>query len=649
MLLVEKGKPKGSIVVSADASRVERFAAEELQAYIHKVTGARLSIRTDGQAKGGEVFVGKGDRCEGGAAKGMAADSFRIITEDGQLCLLGADDRGTLYGVYTFIEDYLGVSWPHYPEEDEMIPKRQNLRLPKIDRYEEPFLPVRRMVCGVSEPSKISRDAISWMAKNKLNTVYGGSDPKDAEKHVRFITEEAIHKRGLEVCWGGHSFSGWLPPEKYLKRHPEYFALVNGKREPVSICTSNRKVAEEVARNIVAFSRKYPEIQIMGFWPNDDWRWCECEECEKAEPYWASPVNPNPVVGETRMHSGKYIAFANRVAELVTKSRPNLRLETIAYWTTVEPPRDLNKPIHPNLNLCVALIERQYDRALNRPLTEAQLRTTFLDGVHNPWDKNKYSHYPQMLAKWRELVPGPMYFYEYYTASLGCLGCLFPITKSIREDSRFYKAAGMDGFGTQGWLHNWPSYGLSYWFGPRCAWDGKPSHDEILARYCRGYYGSAAEEMKAFFLELADSMSSKRVGLPLRQMVRVFTPAVVAACKGYLEAAKKKARGAKVSARVSHMEVLLRYGELLHRFSELGAAEQRSLKEGKTEDFYRQLGEQMGLQTEVMALLKNKEVFEPFYRDSIHYFFMGVGAFWLQNPWGLYHTLKLLQPLSEKF
>ena len=662
MLLVEKGKAKLPIIISPEASTVERFAAEELQSYLRKISGARLRIATGGEAKEA-VFVGRAEWWrKGRVGKRMAPESLRIVTDNGSLYLLGADDRGTLYSVYTFIEKHLGVRWPSYRSEDEVIPRKQTIRLPRIDRYEQPFFSHRRMICGLGAPSGPVRDALSWMVKNKANIVYDAcSGPEHQDECAGFLVEEAVRKRGMTVVWSQHSFSVWGPQKDVFPQHPEYFALVNGTRNPVTICTSHPKVAEIMANNIIAFSQKFPDIQTIGFWPNDQFFWCECDECQKAEPFWTSPVNPAPLVGDTtRMHTRKYLAFANKVIGLVTKKCPKLRFEIIAYWTTLEPPENLGFPIHPNLNLAVAPIERHYDRPLNKPLTKAELRDTFIEGIHLPWDRNKYVHYPRMLAEWRKIFPGPMYIYEYYTASHGDLGCLFPVTRVIRADSLFYKQLGIDGFGTQGWIGNWPSYGLNYWFSLRCGWDGTSSHDELLTQYCREFYGPAAEPMKKFFLELENSFSSKRVGLWLRQMVRVFTPAVVSACTKDLQEAKAKARDKKVRRRIYQMEVLLKYGDLLYRVTEIGRAAHQALlaavavpaspkDAGKShEEFYRLLHEQMALQLEIMDLLKIEEVFEPGYGASMPYYFYGVGAFWLQNDWGLYHSLKLLQPLTEQ-
>jgi hypothetical protein len=57
---------------------------------------------------------------------------------------------------------------------------------------------------------------------------------------------------GVNCKWYGHTFGALIPPEKYFKHHPEWFALVKGKRRGITdpeglghdsqLCTSNPNV-----------------------------------------------------------------------------------------------------------------------------------------------------------------------------------------------------------------------------------------------------------------------------------------------------------------------------------------------------------------------------------------------------------------------
>lgn len=635
MLLTQAGEAVAKVRVSPQASSVERFAAQELSRYVGKISGARLSV-SERASPGPFVYVGK---AEGAEAKGMAEESFRIVCDHSGLRILGADDRGTLYGVYTFIHDVLGVSWVHFREEEETVPRRETIRVPRLDRYEEPFFSERRMVCGANPRTREGREFIAWAAKNRLNTVFW-----DWQGNVpELMTEEAVRKRGLKVVWGGHNFGSWMPADEYFKAHPEYFALIDNKRQPLSICATNPKVVDLHIRKILDFSAKYPGISIMGFWAYDNPIWCECERCNAAD---LAARDFASFWGKNRLNTYKYLKFANQVISRVAKERPGLRFELIAYGATLEPPPQLDFDIHPNANLMVALIERMYDRPLEHKLT-AQEKEGFVPGLHSREDARKYGSFPTMLRKWRKLAPGPMYFYEYYTASLGCVACLFPMMFTIREDSRFYKKMGAQGFGTQGWLRNWPSYNVSYWYAPQAAWNGEASHEEILSQFCREFFGGAGDAMFRFYRTLEESFSTHRIGLPLRQMVQAFDPETVQACREHLREAKRRAGNTRNKARVEQQEILLEYGDRLFQIAQAGGRANSALAKEDWRGCYRSLSEQLGHQLRVMDLLERDDIFSAWDRERIQHFFAGRGSWWVRNEWGLFHLFKKLQHLES--
>ncbi len=67
-VLVRDGRPAATIVIAAAPSAQAGAAAEELRAYIEKISGARLPIAMDGRAPSGPlVLVRRGAR--GGGAR----------------------------------------------------------------------------------------------------------------------------------------------------------------------------------------------------------------------------------------------------------------------------------------------------------------------------------------------------------------------------------------------------------------------------------------------------------------------------------------------------------------------------------------------------------------------------------------------------
>ena len=84
----------------------ERHAAEEFRDLVAQATGTRMDIITMSQARTSGIFLGK---ATGLKADDLDEEGFRIRIADQRIEISGSSPRGTLYGVYTFLEDELGV------------------------------------------------------------------------------------------------------------------------------------------------------------------------------------------------------------------------------------------------------------------------------------------------------------------------------------------------------------------------------------------------------------------------------------------------------------------------------------------------------------------------------------------------------------
>ena len=64
---------------------------------------------------------------------------------------------------------------------------------------------------------------------------------------------------GVNWKWDFHTFRELIPPAKYFRAHPEWFALVKGKRQGIAdlsghdsqLCTSNPEVIEKLAQGLI--------------------------------------------------------------------------------------------------------------------------------------------------------------------------------------------------------------------------------------------------------------------------------------------------------------------------------------------------------------------------------------------------------------
>ncbi|MBP5299866.1 MAG: hypothetical protein J6Y80_00545, partial [Victivallales bacterium] len=140
--------------------------------------------------------------------KKFQRDEVLIQTVGDSLVLAGDFPRGTLYAVYTLLEEYLGVRW--WTSQAEYVPPVGELRLPELsNRYAPPFF---------------SREAYYW---DVMSHPVFAARMKNNGQFEEIPEEYGGHVAILGWC---HTFWRLLPAEKYYGDHPEWFSLVGGKR-----------------------------------------------------------------------------------------------------------------------------------------------------------------------------------------------------------------------------------------------------------------------------------------------------------------------------------------------------------------------------------------------------------------------------------
>jgi len=324
LLLAENGQSEFRIVVSQSASPLERHAAEELQMFLEQICGARLPVMTDEQPLGPhEILLGDNAHLR---ALGLDVDfadlgneGFVIRTAPPHLIIAGGQQRGTLYGVYAFLEEYLGCRW--FTSTISRIPRIPRLELTAISDRQVPALEYREVFFF---------DALDadWTARNRLNSSMG----RLTENHGGKVTYYPFV----------HSFFTLIPPDKYFEPHPEWFSLVDGQRTLVGrykrtqLCLTNEEMIQQAIKTVKEWIAEHPEANIISVSQNDGpGGWCECEQCAALE------------AREGGAHSAPIIYFVNRIAEVIGKEHPEIAIDTLAYSYSRQAPKTL-KPL-PNV------------------------------------------------------------------------------------------------------------------------------------------------------------------------------------------------------------------------------------------------------------------------------------------------------------
>ncbi|MBN1673159.1 MAG: DUF4838 domain-containing protein [Kiritimatiellae bacterium] len=525
LTLVKDGRPNARIVVGADVCKVARFAARELQAYIEKATGATLPIERElGNDGRPDIVVGAGSIAAalGVTTEGLGRDAYVIRTAGNRLVILGRDDpkkdlaaalssagggwhdfeHATVFGVYEFLERFLGVRWYLPIELGEVVPKRTTLVIPPADLRDG--------------PAKISRH---------IHTHYGADDRDDPPPKKRNGAWRGGYRPGFEgeadkafnrrrnlhfvrlrhetvQIASNHSLSRLIPAKRFKATHPEFYALyANGKRgfgpgHDLQHCHSCEGLIQVLIEDAKAYFRgedakargiewgtwggigwESPRGKVFNILQNDGYRPCTCENCRK----WRGEDGP---AEKRRSEADLVWNLVFRIAEAVKDEFPDCYVSGTAYGPMAKPPR---RKFLPNM-----LVSRL---AVAGPYTEFSPR-----GTKGEDDR---------IKAWTDIVGKQGLAFYHYANKGGWESGHYYSHRSIcgsvpRAYAGWYSRNKDIGIGTYMYQlsHRYAYDHLSTYVFYKYHWDPNRDIDALLDEYFTLFYGPAAGPMGKYWEEV---------------------------------------------------------------------------------------------------------------------------------------------------
>ncbi|MBQ4338273.1 MAG: DUF4838 domain-containing protein, partial [Clostridia bacterium] len=298
------------IVVSSDASATDIYASQRLKHYLDRITGKNIEIVNDFDSSEYEICVGETNRDKTDFSE-SADGSYIITSTDKRIIINGAGNKGTINGVYAFLEKFCGCHW--YETQVIIAPENSTLTVPAdIDIKYTPFF-------EYTETDTASSRDIEFSLANGL---IGGA-------YRDFTAEQGTAVEYLgRFCHTMTTF--FCKSETYFEEHPEYFALRNGKRTPNQLCLTNEKVKDIVTAEVLELleSEHNPDadIQIVSLTQHDNFDYCQCNNCKAID-------------DENGSQSGTMITFVNEIARRVKEhGYDNVVFDTFAYQYTRKAP-----------------------------------------------------------------------------------------------------------------------------------------------------------------------------------------------------------------------------------------------------------------------------------------------------------------------
>ena len=450
IILAESGSTQYKIVISANAAEVEKNAAQELSDYLKKISSAKFSIITDeAEPSEKEIVVGITNR-DGEININRAEfeqDGVRILTVGNKLFLTGGKERGALYAVYTFLEDYLGCRW--FTEELTVVPEAEHLAISPIDYSFVPPFKLRQTYW------LFSTKHADFCVKHKLHS------------YMAYINED-WGESPTEYCVNAVHSLQWIITRDMFDEHPEYFGCDdNGNRsmnrQP---CLSN----EDVLNITVKFAEDNFFSQynnIFSISQNDGMSFCQCDKCKAF----------NKAHGNT--DAASMINFVNKVAEKVREKYPDARFETLAYQDSLTPPTNLEISDGVVIRMC--------------PINGCVLHD-FGDPLCR---ENK--KFDKALSGWAELSDS-IYMWNYST-DFQYYYALFPNITTLQKRYQYFRDNNVISVFDNGCGEDMvPAefHDLKTYLVAKLMWDPDTDIKRHISEFCDAYYGDAGADVVEF-------------------------------------------------------------------------------------------------------------------------------------------------------
>ena len=436
------------IVHSVNSHEAERYAGMELQKYIYLAANTLIPVFSDKcMQRSKEIILGDARaNSYKNILKDKSTEAYLIKEDSENIYITGNSPRAILYGVYKFLELFIGFRC--YAKDCEKYDTLNDLAIEKSFSYIGDF--------SFEYREAYFTDAFNgdFAAKNMLNSNLA----------------DLSNKHGNKVKWFNfhHSFSDLINPLEYFDTHPEYFSLIDGKRVKIhtELCLSNKDVFNLCLDKLRTWIINNPECDIFSV-AQDEWMGhftkmaCECENCKKIDE-------------ENNSQSGSIITFVNKLATALQEEFPNKLIHTFAYQYSRKTPTK----VIPHKNIIVRLcnIECSWSKSIEE------------SAANNP--EGRDGLFLNDLKNWSK-ISNHLYIWDYAVNFRNYL-LPFPNLRTMAKNIELYRKMNVKGilmqgnfsYGGKGYLDELKSYLTA-----RLLRDDTEPLNDVIKDFCDHYYG----------------------------------------------------------------------------------------------------------------------------------------------------------------
>lgn len=364
--IINKDQSKYTIIIPEQACSSDSTAASYLAKYILQMTAVEIPVLDDSSPESEfEICIGQTNRYE--AVGNLDPDAFYIRFDENKMIIAGGNNKGTIYAVIELLERW---GCRIFSPTESYIPVYDALSITPTDVADGPLNEMR---------------------------IINGQMTKDEEyaDWLRITTIPEVAPPGYYV----HTFHRLIPREEFFDGHPEYFAWLGNKYSFDQPCPSNPIVKELIIERLGKEMEKYPDFDIWSVSQNDNFTYCQCDDCMA-------------IIEEEGSPAGPIIRLVNDVAAVF----PDKTIATLAYQFSRSAPLKTKPAKNVLIRLCTIELNR------SRSIEHDSLSKDFVKDIVDwgkicqniyLWDYTiNFNHSVSPFPNLHVLQPNMQFFYE---------------------------------------------------------------------------------------------------------------------------------------------------------------------------------------------------------------------------------------------
>lgn len=453
LLLVDNNRVNYEIILPNKSTDIEENAAIQLQKHLERLGNFNVAIKKENQQTLlKKIYLGKTKAYNNYFANSVSLDEvdeilIKSINDD--IFINGNGSRGVLYAVYEFLEQFLKIQF--FTPKDFQYPKLINNTL------------------KISEPNLNYTPPFYYRSHYSYNALFNEEFACILKENGDFQPTNKYFGETTKILGWVHTFDQILPYKKYGKEHPNWF--INSETEKhfdnyiedfegqlTQLDLQNSELRKTFLKNVFDWIKNNPNSNIISISQNDN------------RLFYTSDKNSSK--------TEELIEFINYIAKEVYKIYPSKKIETLAYYQTEEPPKNI------------------------KPLSNVIIRFAPIDGdmgyaIYNV----KNSQIKSNIENWRKVTNE--LFYWGYNTNFKFPILPYPSLNKTVKDLPYLAENKFKGIFIQDNTN--PSEGYGYfqdmqtWVIAKLMWNPKLDSEELIKEFFDGFYKESSKPLYGYY------------------------------------------------------------------------------------------------------------------------------------------------------